>query len=379
MTDFEKFAECLWEYWQASSPENKDAEAFKSFISKIKDLKCNDFRWFYFMAFYHNHNEEPYKAYDYIKKSLALLQEANYNVTEIRENNVLVFHKNNNKYFPILGMSALDMKGKIYMCAGEIAAKNDKPQESLSYYQTAQYLKSFLKSDFENQEFVKLYTYRPISQYSIADIVNDEITVTSPKLMNDPFDSVFTLWASEENFKKICSEPKHVPFLVESFNSFRIRSFTRARNCNSILMWSHYADEHKGICLKYRLSPHFIKQKETENNVHMYLKNISYLNKNVSLDVKSLNSNLAFATKKCDWKYEKEVRLISYNPNVVGDYLSIPLDPDSYIETVYFGYRCDDATVRMIRNLFQNKKHPPKFKKMELNPNDIYKLTPVDY
>ena len=111
----------------------------------------------------------------------------------------------------------------------------------------------------------------------------------------------------------------------------------------------------------------------------MYLKNISYLNKNVSLDVKSLNSNLAFATKKCDWKYEKEVRLISYNPNVVGDYLSIPLDPDSYIETVYFGYRCDDATVRMIRNLFQNKKHPPKFKKMELNPNDIYKLTPVDY
>lgn len=80
-------------------------------------------------------------------------------------------------------------------------------------------------------------------------------------------------------------------------------------------MWSHYAGEHTGFCVKYKLSKHFICQSGNATNEHMNLKKIIYTNKKINIISKSINSDLAFATKKRDWKYENEVRLIVYNPN----------------------------------------------------------------
>lgn len=375
MTDFELFTESLWEYKQtlASNPDEK--MAFSRFISKIEGLKCNDFRWFFFIACHQNNNEENAKALKNIEKAIQLLDKVTYNVSSGNEENTnVIFYKNHNRLFRISEWSARNIKKEVFYYAGEIAAKNNNNQDALKYYQTALYYKSFLKTKFENKEFVKIYTYRTITPYAIADIVNDEITVTSPTKMNDPFDSIITLWASEENLMKTCSEHRHIKALAESFKSFRIRSFTTDNR--NVLMWSHYANEHNGICLKYRLSGHFIKQEQSDNNVHMYLKKVKYQNNKICLNDKSIDTDLAIATKKNDWKYEKEVRLISYDPTKQGDYLSIPLDSKSYIEAVYFGYRCDEASVRMIRNLFKTKKHQPLFYKMELNPNDVYRLAP---
>ena len=45
-------------------------------------------------------------------------------------------------------------------------------------------------------------------------------------------------------------------------------------------MWSHYADAHKGFCIRYKLSTVFIKQAQGNGYSHKYLKRVHYLSKN---------------------------------------------------------------------------------------------------
>ena len=88
-----------------------------------------------------------------------------------------------------------------------------------------------------------------------------------------------------------------------------------------------------------------------------------------------IDSNLAFATKKKDWKYENEVRLIVYNPNKKDPFYGVKLDDISEIESIFFGYRCSDATINTIKNVFLKRAtKSPKFYKMILDNNDIYNL-----
>lgn len=196
--------------------------------------------------------------------------------------------------------------------------------------------------------------------------------------MNDPFDSLINIWGDEKHLQKTCNEPLHIKPLHTALSFYRIRCFCIGRGnkpVKNILMWSHYADEHKGFCIKYRLSNHFYKEAETNENRHMYLKKINYENVKFDLSVKSINSDLAFATKKKDWKYENETRLIVYDMNAQTSHYGISLDANSKIEAIYFGYLCSQSTIKTIKNIFAERGAKlPKFYKMALNPNDVYNL-----
>ena len=106
----------------------------------------------------------------------------------------------------------------------------------------------------------------------------------------------------------------------------------------------------------------------------MYLKKIRYENKKVSIKVNSINTTLGLATKHKDWHYEKEVRLISYNPNIKSNYQNIEIDKDSTIEAIYFGCRCTDNDIQTIRNICKERYNGIRFYKMEYDSSDIYHL-----
>ena len=50
------------------------------------------------------------------------------------------------------------------------------------------------------------------------------------------------------------------------------------------------------------------------------------------------------------------------------------IDNKSEIEAIYFGYRCPDATITTIKNLFKANTYCPKFYKMELDVKNVYRL-----
>lgn len=83
--------------------------------------------------------------------------------------------------------------------------------------------------------------------------------------------------------------------------------------------------------------------------------------------------------KKLDWKYENEARLIVYNPNKEEMFYGIPLDEESEIDSIFFGYRCTNSVIDTIKNIFiQRRIKLPKFYKMVLDEKDIYNLKYVE-
>lgn len=115
-------------------------------------------------------------------------------------------------------------------------------------------------------------------------------------------------------------------------------------------MWSHYADNHYGLCIKYRFSDYFLK---TEERCTTRFRKIDYHDGNsaINLNIDKASTDLLLHTKLDNWAYENEIRLITYMPDEDGDFAHVRLDPDSYIESITFGYRCPKSTIKTIQNL----------------------------
>lgn len=270
---------------------------------------------------------------------------------------------------------------KIYMLAGEIYAKYDAHDKSLLYYQKSQYYLSQLDSEFNNiGDGGIVYSFRRVSVYALSDLIANSITVAHPSQMNDPFDSLFTLWASEENLKNICEGKSHIPTFSESFNFYRMRSFVGNKTLTSdnrlvrnIIMWSHYADDHKGYCIKYRLSKHFIKKSDDGTFKHHYLRRVCYIpsKKIMSVNCSNMTTDELFTTKSNQWSRESEIRLVSYDSSHKGDFLQLKLDDCSKIEAIYFGYRCSDSDQRNIMSIVGEK---TDYYRMVFDPENVYSM-----
>lgn len=383
MADIDQFASALYSYIKEHDKCSLEERHNKyvEFQNTIQHLNCNDFRFFYYRAHYLNSMDQINEAKCNIDKSIQLTNTIDKSIPAIKENGIFLFAPSANNTSMLLLVELPHIRNQIsnvYNCAGEIYAKIGDVVTSTKYYQISMYYNSFLKSEFDTQKKINLFSFRRFNEHSLSDLINNTITVSPSTKMNDPFDSIINLWGNENRLINQCHEIKHIRPMCESFNSYRIRAFCFGKGnapIKNILMWSHYAAEHTGFCVKYKLSKHFIHQEENEHYEHMYLKRMIYTNKKLDILTPSIDSNLAFATKKADWKYENEVRLIVYNPNKKDLFYGIELDDESSIEAIFFGYRCSDVTINTIKNIFINKcVKLPKFYKIVLDDNDIYNL-----
>lgn len=387
MDDFQEFRKALSEYLEEiqSKEVYSLSQSYDCFYEKIKDLDCYDFRFFYFKAHY------LYKKLGKVEETKMYVDKAIEASTKIKtvvnnakdilcEYSVFIFAPFGNEKHGQIQIDNREVLGNIYSLAGEIYSILELDNVALEYYKKALYYKTLLKTDMEKKNYVHLYSFRRFNGYSLSDLINNEITVSPSKNMNDPFDSIINLWGSEDQLKETCKERKHIKNLSRSFDYFRIRSFCNGETeeaLGNLLMWSHYADEHRGYCIKYKLSKHFIKQDVNDSFEHMFLKPIIYRKDEEKVDISELttiNTDLAFATKHESWKYEKEVRLIVYNPNKEESYYGIPLDKDSCIEAIYFGCKCEPKIINTIKNLFSKADIPPKFFKVYSESKDVYQL-----
>lgn len=271
--------------------------------------------------------------------------------------------------------------GNLLYRFGSIINYNIGNKDQVAVYNTKGTQYDPMPSDYADREYVNVFSFRRYNQYSIQDLINNEITVVCPSEMNDPFDSIYNLYRDIGNLEEICPTKEDIPGFHDMFNYFRVRSFVKGenvKNIKNILMWSHYADGHKGFCIKYHLSKHFIKH--ATPNGYLWLKNINYTNKPIAVNCAELDDNTAFSTKNSRWKYEHEVRLISYDVSTNSPYLAHPLDTDSFIDTIYFGYKCDSDTKRSIYNIVKHNNPNCSFKEMAIDTKaNIYNLLIHDY
>lgn len=247
----------------------------------------------------------------------------------------------------------------------------------------------------------ELYRYRAINPNESLEknkhvnaLINDKTYLTNPYFFNDPYDSAFSIDIdlfknsliknAEQQIKKTIvkieleknnidiNQVENIEMIYNDINidlskadnfferniptfyealikqiKFKISCFSE--NQKSILMWSHYANQHQGFCIGYDISK---IEEEIRENIYpvFYHDRFFQLIKTSNLNDRKFNSLIKYK----DWKYEQEWRLI-YNKKFVS------IKPSK----IYLGVRFNDEYIDLFKDIANEKNC--KLYKMKMN------------
>lgn len=219
------------------------------------------------------------------------------------------------------------------------------------------------------------YMFKPISEYTFLDLINNSITLSSPYNFNDPIDSL--IYEAFDIATKNGKTDFGNVFETE-MRKIRIKCFAMSDEKGTppvynTLMWAHYADSHRGICVKYKFPIHIFE--DSENFVGRF-GIVSYPNESIDVKKDSYDFRECFLTKQSEWHYENEIRFIAIDTNRSEQFLSLDLKCPNCIETIYFGRKCSPQMIEAVKRIFEGKN--VSFYRMHFNPNDIFKLCDVE-
>jgi hypothetical protein len=178
-----------------------------------------------------------------------------------------------------------------------------------------------------------LYKYKNLDHDHLRDLIVDScLYMSSRHQLNDPFDVrsnidfvdggvdrrayldyLFKQFKTRYKGRKEIAQRLSSPAVIQAelrrhlnnaMDSTGFHSF--ATDPRSLLMWSHYADSHKGVCLVFETA------KDVDTFVHalpvQYSKNFPVVQFTTTVAHDLIRK--AFLTKAEEWKYEKERRIV---------------------------------------------------------------------
>jgi hypothetical protein len=350
--DFQKFLAILKQYL------GKHVD--NDFFDAIMSLECKDYRLHHLKSRYYRDHGQMELAINELRLALDAIEHIVPIMSDEYDNPSLLIIDN-------VPQNIIE-ETTVYFSAGETFAMAGLFDDSLKCYQ-----KYHIAAKVKSHYYPNLYSFRPYNEYSLSDLINREITLVHPSTFNDPFDTLVMHW--KDQLEHRCAEKTHVAPYKKSFDYYRIRSFSEDKGRNkaykNILMWSHYADNHRGFCIKYSFAESFVNVED----ISLFFRPVIYKNSSekVNVDIDSINSDLAYCTKDHSWKYENEVRLIGYIPSADSFYSSIPMGSFCRIEAIYFGVRASEQNIATIKQILKNEN--VKYYKMSSTPTDIYNIT----
>lgn len=135
---------------------------------------------------------------------------------------------------------------------------------------------------------------------------------------------------------------------LKTVKQFRI--FCLCKTKNNATMWAHYADNHKGICVKFQVS----KDNEFFNFPIKVEYKTQYPNYNYFNEWDNHNAFFVMAsTKSTNWKYEKEYRIMKDKTkfNFINEGL-YKIKKEAIIE-VNFGLSAKDEDIQLFNEINQ--------------------------
>lgn len=231
---------------------------------------------------------------------------------------------------------------------------------------------SLLFGKYHNPEFV-IYKYH--STEIIKKILeNTRVWFRVPSTFNDPFEfnldlidlslSMKELKAKQQIIKELQNENISAykwamsQVLAKSRDTSLV--FCTAKSCTNPLMWSHYANGHKGACIGLRMPPIW----EINDNETMLTYHVKYTDQILPMryfgeeDKMDAIINWIF-TKSSIWEYEGEVR--SFIANIEGRiaiedgcYSSVGLHPKQICE-IYYGVSTPQNEIDEIERIIKER------------------------
>lgn len=218
-------------------------------------------------------------------------------------------------------------------------------------------------------EIEHLYKFRSLAgsaeRYVQRILQNQELYFAKPTEFNDPFDClpVISLQSTPTEFEAYLDGffQRRMPHISRKERRARVKEivkgnsknpkwremtdalttsmkeavneagiFSMAATCEHVLMWSHYADSHKGVCLRFRAkasTPFFGRaQPVTYQETRPVI--------NLITDTPAEQAGKALLTKADFWSYEEEWRIVEHESGP-----GIHVFPSGLLDGVIFGAR----------------------------------------
>lgn len=110
------------------------------------------------------------------------------------------------------------------------------------------------------------------------------------------------------------------------------------------IMWSHYADRHRGICLAFDIP-------DTHAFSVIYADDrVSFVREMLGKHDSQKHMERFLGTKHSAWSYENELRLWCALENEESGHFFQPFDKTLQLREVLVGVRCSSATLEEMRN-----------------------------
>lgn len=254
----------------------------------------------------------------------------------------------------------------------------------------------------------KLYKYGHMEDddrihYAKEVFEDNRVFFSSPDCFNDPFDSVIR-WVGEGSkteWKRFFREwslryrpdqkrTEHLRYEKEFFRLSTYRQelvkkleagimakrrqfgvFCVTRKKDNILMWAHYADNHRGFCLEF----------QTGNSFFARAKEVHYGDELPQANVLAPWDNLiehaanALLIKAKDWEYEEEWRIIDLD-NGPG----VQKYPPESISGVILGSRISARDRQQIKEWCKNREPQPTLYEARIKAKEFgLDIVPISY
>ena len=133
-----------------------------------------------------------------------------------------------------------------------------------------------------------LLLFRPVNLHTLLSLNAKELWFSHPQDFNDPFDcsKVIHLYKGSTDYTSVLHE-------------IRIRSFANINNINNMLLWSHYADGHKGIAITIAPNYPLLKKNNIVQVLHMLMKSYVVVVNNALKNVRIMDWNMMKQHIRC--------------------------------------------------------------------------------
>ena len=257
-----------------------------------------------------------------------------------------------------------------------------------------------------------LYKYSTINHHLINNLKNGTLHFKCHVKYNDPFDCRLKIrvdgtqeeWESYRRINDLNEEQlariKKKNTITEEnsglhYKQLHKKALKNARiSCfstvfNNILMWSHYADSHKGICLIFESSP--VPNEPNVKSLRFHKEDINNLTNPLDdnvlpilkvnykaelpgtynfLELNSADIEPFLITKAPDWQYESEWRILAPDDYLLrGDN---PRYETEQLKGLIFGMNCSKANIGKIKQIFRGQLEMTFYQTFAIK--DVYSL-----
>ena len=150
---------------------------------------------------------------------------------------------------------------------------------------------------------------------------------------------------------------KLLPGLLQKTANSMLGALSLSEASNHELMWSHYAEEHKGYVIGFDSLHPFFNQKKTDSDELRHLRKIEYRDAPPVINLMNTNGSELFFVKSSKWTYEAEWRMLLplSDATKVIDRTPYAIHlfnfPVKAIKSIIFGARSSNETKSIIRSL----------------------------